>query len=139
MDTKQRTFSEELSGFLKLLDKAKSDFEWNVEEEARLEALSQDYLHLIELQSSDNCDLAKVAEELRQCRIARREAKDAATLLQPMVDYLNSDKGKLLLSGLQQILGAIRKVEKNMQNRRYTPRVMDPVAYATFGEKEETE
>ena len=47
----------------------------------------------------------------------------------PIVQCLTSDKGKLLLSQLQQTLGAVRKAECATQDRRYIPRILSAEEY----------
>lgn len=121
----------ELEAFLNLLTQVKSDYAWSVEEESRLEALSQDYLHLLELQDTDSYDMAQAAAELRLCRIDRRAAKDTQAQLKPMVEFLESEKGKMAVSQLRQVLGSTRKAEKTILNRRYTPRVLESEYFST--------
>ena len=72
---------------------------------------------------------AKIATALQQCRQLRRQHKDNIILLQPMVDMLETDKGKLAVSQLQQTLGQLRAAEKKMDNRTYSPRGMTPEEY----------
>ena len=83
--------SEEIGDFLRLLDQAQKDYAWYKDELHRLEQLQQDYLHMLELQDATYHKRAKIASELRQCRIDRREAKDTIAILDPMVDFLQSD------------------------------------------------
>ena len=120
---------EELSNFLKLLEQVQKDYTWYKEEEGRLEQLQQDYLHMLELQETNYHGRAKIATNLRQCRIDRRQAKDTITLLEPMVEFLGTEKGKILVSQLQQILGSTRKAAKNAKLRKYAPRVLSPEEY----------
>lgn len=83
--------SEEIGDFLRLLDQAQKDYAWYKDELHRLEQLQQDYLHMLELQDATYHKRAKIASELRQCRIDCREAKDTIAILDPMVDFLQSD------------------------------------------------
>lgn len=42
-------FSERISEFCKMIDDAKEDYVWNKDEISRLDRLTQDYLHMLEL------------------------------------------------------------------------------------------
>ena len=94
-------------------------------EETRLEKLTQDYLHLLELTDLSYHDRAKLAEKLKDCRIQRRTAKDMVAVLEPIVEFLSTERGKVLISQLQQVLGKIRKAEKYIEQRSYTPKVLN--------------
>jgi len=115
---------EEIGSFLKLLEQVQKDNAWFKEEEVRLEQLTQDYLHMLELQDTKYHDRAKIASKLRQCRIDRRSMKDAIAVTDPLVDFLATERGKMLVSQLQQVLGNSRKVVKNAAIRQYAPRVL---------------
>ena len=46
-------FSPTISAFLNMVDQVKSDYTWNSEEIERLDRLTQDYLHILELDNPD--------------------------------------------------------------------------------------
>lgn len=125
----EQTLSPQISNFLTLLEQAQKEFVWSQQEVVRLEQLTQDYLHMLELQTSNYHERAKVAAAIRHCRINRRLHKDNATILAPLVNFIESEKGKVIISQLQQTLGAVRKAERYVQDRRYNPRVMSPEDY----------
>lgn len=116
--------SEEISGFLSLLDDAQKDYLWAIDEEERLERLTQDYLHLIELSDVDCHEGAMLLAKLKACRQQRREAKDMVLVLLPVVEFLETERGKLLIGQLQQVLGKVRRAEKYIDSRTYTPKVL---------------
>lgn len=124
-----KTISQVISEFLSFLSQAQSDYAFSQEEIVRLDMLTQDYLHKLELQDTNYRDRAKMATDLRQCRIDRRYHKDHVANLAPLVQCLTSDKGKVVLSQLQQTLGAVRKAERATQDRHYTPRVLSQEEY----------
>lgn len=124
MEEKDTCISEEISGFLRLLDDAQKDYAWAMEEETRLERLTQDYLHLIELTDLSYHERAKLAAKLKDCRVQRRSAKDMVAILEPLTEFLTSERGKVLINQLQQVLGKIRKAEKHIECRTYTPKVL---------------
>lgn len=50
--------------------------------------------------------------------------KDTAEILEPLVQFLDSDKGKNMMNLLREALGRTRKAEERMGNRVYHPRVL---------------
>ena len=115
-------FSVAISTFIELMDSAKSDYYWNSDEVARLNRLQQDYLHKLELEGLDYRERAKVATKLMKCRQDRRDSKDMVATLQPLVDFLESDKGKNMMNLRKEVLGRTRRVAKGRECRRYIPR-----------------
>ena len=112
-------FSSTISDFCKMVDGAKSDYEWNKSEITRLERLTQDYLHQLELGDLSYRDRAKVATQLSKCRQLRRASKDTVEILEPFIDFIESDKGKQTMNLMREALGKTRKVESRMDNRIY--------------------
>lgn len=89
-----------------------------------MDAMTQDYLHNLELGQLDHRERAKLATGLRDCRRRRRAYKDITVILWPLVDFLDSADGKKLVSMLREVLGQTRKEERYLQNRVYTPRTI---------------
>ena len=118
-------FSNTISNFCKLMEDAKSDYAWNYNEVNRMDRLTQDYLHKLELEDLDYKERAKIATQLTRCRQARRACKDTVEVLEPLVQFLESDKGKNLLNLVREALGKTRKVEERMETRTYIPRVLE--------------
>lgn len=119
-------FSQTISGFISVLENAMKDYEWNSNEINRLDKLTQDYLHKLELGELDYKERAKVATLLANCRRSRRECKDMVEVLDPLVQFLESDKGKSLYNLAREVLGKTRKAEERMETRSYIPRVLTP-------------
>jgi len=118
-------FSETISGFCKLMEDAQKDYAWNYDEVNRMDRLTQDYLHKLELDGLDYKERAKIATQLAKCRQARRECKDTVEILEPLIQFLESDKGKNLFNLVREALGKTRKVEGRMETRTYIPRVLE--------------
>lgn len=114
--------SETLAVFLSAMDRAKHDYEWNTTEMKRMDDLTQDYLHAMELEDMGYKERARVATKLAECRKQRRKHKDMVTILEPLMLVLNDEKGKQTVKMLRETLGKIRKIESNMESRRYYPR-----------------
>ena len=118
-------FSATISNFLDMVSQAKADYEWNSEEIGRLDRLTQDYLHMMELGGLDYKERAKIATKLTHCRQERRESKDTTEILAPLITYLESENGKRMINLMKEALGKTRKVEENMDRRVYRFRVLD--------------
>ena len=106
------------------MENAQKDYAWNYDEVNRMDRLTQDYLHKLELDNLDYKERAKVATQLAHCRQQRRECKDTVEVLEPLVQFLESDKGKNLLNLMREALGKTRKVEERLETRTYVPRVL---------------
>lgn len=123
------SFSEKISAVCKMLEQSVKDYEWSLSEVSRLEALQQDYLHMLELGGLKYAERAKVATKLSKCRIERRVNKDTAQTLEPLVQYMKSERGRQLLNLLREVLGKTRRIENRMQTRVYHPRVLSDDEY----------
>lgn len=117
-------FSVYINEFCKMMDNARKDYAWNYDEVNRMDKLTQDYLHKLELDGLDYKGRAKVATQLSKCRQQRRECKDTVEVLEPFVQFLESEKGKTLWNLMREALGKTRKVEERMETRSYVPRVL---------------
>jgi hypothetical protein len=117
-------FSETISGTIEMLDDAISDYNWNYDEVGRLDRLTQDYLHKLELSDLNYGGRAKLATQIKKCRMERRACKDTTEILDPLVQFLESEKGKNMMNLLREVLGKTRKAEEWMENRTYRPRVL---------------
>ena len=125
----EQNTSQQIADFLTFLSGVTEEYKHSQEEVRLLEELTQDYMHKLELQDHTYHERAKIASALHQCRIDRRFHKDRIAILDPVVQCLTSDKGKLILSQLQQTLGAVHKAERSTQDRRYIPRILSAEEY----------
>ena len=121
---KRPPFSDSISDICRLLESAQKDYTWNKDKIVEMEKLTQDYLHMLELNGLKYEERAKVATQLAKCRQERREHKDTVQILEPLVQYLESEKGRQLFNLLREVLGKTRKTEERMENRVYYPRVL---------------
>jgi hypothetical protein len=118
-------FSATISDFCTMVTEAKADYEWNRAEVNRLDRLTQDYLHQLELNNLSYRERAKVATQLTKCRQLRRESKDTVEILEPFIEFIDSDKGRQTMNLMREALGKTRKVEKYMENRTYRYKVLE--------------
>lgn len=68
MKQQQPKFSDTISAFLNMVQEAESDYEWNYEEVHRLDGLTQDLLHTLELEDTHYRETAKIGTQLKKCR-----------------------------------------------------------------------
>lgn len=119
--------SEELSNFLNLLHSLPSKYKLAKEELDKQEALTQDYLHSLELNNLSYKQRCKIATKLSKNRKNRRIAKDELEELTPLYNYMTDPANKKVFDKLTDILGETRKVEKYHSNRQYRNRVIPTV------------
>lgn len=126
-------YSHQIEDLLNLFNTIESDYAWNCNEVNRLDKLTQDYLHDLELGNLNYSERSKVATKLSQCRKLRRESKDTVEILEPFYDFLINDKGKNIKSLTQELLGKTRKIENHMKNRTYRYKVERNNTYGKLG------
>lgn len=119
------SFSNTISEFCSMVATAKSDYEWNKSEISRLDRLTQDYLHQLELADLSYHERARVATELSKCRQLRRASKDTVEILEPFISFIESEKGKQTMNLMREALGKTRKAEQYMENRTYRYKVLE--------------
>lgn len=117
-------FSQIISDFCQMASDAIRDYEWNQAEVNRLDRLTQDYLHQLELKDEDCKARSRTATQLARCRKLRRESKDTVEILEPFVTFITSEKGKNVMNLMREALGKTRKVEERMTGRVYRYKVL---------------
>ena len=122
---KSCVFSAKISDFCSAADKAIRDNLAASEDISRLDKLTQDYLHMLELGGLNYKERAKIATKISKCRQDRRRAKDVVDTTGALVEFLKTDKGKVFLNTLKEILGQTRKIEKTIGIRSYKYKILD--------------
>ena len=89
---------------------------------------TQDLLHQLELGSVKERN--KTATRITHTRKERRYYKDIVTLLQPLCDLLKEPEANKFVNRFKAVLGETRKVENQMENRQYFPRVITDIEIA---------
>ena len=118
-------FSFKIKSFCDMVDQAVKDYNFNCEKINELDKLTQDYLHILELGDLKYKERAALATKIQKTRVDRRKYKDSCDILQPLMDFLNSDKNKNLLNLLRQAQGLTGKTENRLSAaRQYIPRVI---------------
>lgn len=123
--SKTPRFSEAVSAFCAMVENTLRDYRWNYEEVNRLEKLTQDYLHALELSGAAYKERAKIATKLAEARKMRRASKDTVAILTPLVEFLDTDRGKDMMNMMREVLGKTRKVEEQLSRRTYRNRVLE--------------
>lgn len=85
--------------------------------------ITQDLLHAIEF-SNNYKERYKYSTQLHYNRQRRRVYKDAATVLKPIVDFMDKEENKKCLNKISNLLGECRKIKQRSNDRTYTPRIL---------------
>lgn len=125
MASKNPKLSEIIGAFCKAATNSRRDYIWNFDEVNRLDGLTQDYLHQLELMDLKYAERAKIATQLQLVRKERRLSKDTLEALQPFIEFLDTKQGEQMVNLLREVLGQTRKVENRMGNRVYKYRVLE--------------
>lgn len=112
--------SEHISAFLDWLRDAEQGYNMALDQEEEDDDKTQDMLHKLELEDTAYHDLARLGKALVSVRRSRRQAKDTAAILAPVMDWKKANK--TAISSLEKLLGAVRKEEAKTQGRIYHPR-----------------
>ncbi len=110
--------SEHIANFLSFLRDVQTEYNIAAEMEDEAGRKTQDILHRLELWDDGLKDMEQMAELLRGVRRERRDAKDARMEAEPVVVWIMENRK--LISGLEALLGEVRKVEKSNAQRHYT-------------------
>jgi len=114
-----KTYSSDgICSFLEFLREAESLYRQaeTTEQEAHNE--TQDLLHTLELVTCSDGELLDMARKFKEVRQQRRSAKDAMDMLLAVKDWAEANRS--VVKSLEQLLGKVRKAEKNTENRIYT-------------------
>ena len=86
-----------------------------------------DFVHAIEFEA-DGKKRSVIDTQLHKSRVVRREAKDKATLLKPIRDFVNDASNKAFLKRLRRLKSDLESKEEYIDSdRKYKPRGKDPV------------
>lgn len=124
-------YSESLEKFLGYLREVQQEYNIAKRTEQETNNETQDILHNLELCENKYHDCAKLSLALRTVRQERRMAKDTQQALQPIINWIGQNTKTV--KSLEQLLGEVRKTEKNMAGRQYHPKT--DIIDKTFGER----
>lgn len=112
--------SEQIAAFLNFLRDCQDEYCIARAREHEHTDEMQDLLHHIEFDEDSYDDFAKAAEAIKEVRLNRRAAKEKRLLLQIVADW--RQKNRDAISGMERLLGDVRKAEQNAGWRMFTPR-----------------
>ena len=113
-------YSEPIEGFLNFLRDAQESYNIAALSEKEADEETQAILHSLELNENTYHDGARLSVALAKVRKERRAAKDTRLQLQPVIDW--AGQNTKTVKGLEQLLGTVRKTEKNLDCRFYKPK-----------------
>ncbi len=116
--------SEQISCFFEFLEASKAIYLCSYEQMKKQDALTQDYLHSLELDSLPYSERNKIATRIVANRKERRRHKDKVELYQPLITFLSDGKNQAVLNQLRSICTQMRKTENHQEHRTYVPRVV---------------
>ena len=112
--------SKYIEAFLSFLTDASQQYRMSEADEQEANDQTQDVLHSLEFEPYEYHDLAKISRWMKSVRQRRRAAKDNMEQLSPIVQWV--DENQAVIKGLERLLGEVRKAEKRVSGRIYTPR-----------------
>lgn len=111
--------SDAIQRTLASFDQAQKDHKWAYDQVGLLDKETQDILHSLEFDPITKNDRNRLATRLQRVRRERRKYKDIVQCNDPLVTFLQSDKGKNMVNLLKEALGKTRKVEDTQEIRTY--------------------
>lgn len=130
---KKQTDSDKLTQFLNFVRESTTMLDQQNLIVKECDKETQDLLHQIELGPCK--DRQKFCTQLAHVRRKRRIAKDYILIHEEFVAQFNTPDGKKVLRNLEQILGTMRKTEREIVTQRaYRPRVRQDLTINTTEE-----
>ena len=112
--------SAQIENFLRFLMNCDEEYNIAVSRENDADAATQDILHHIELEENSQLDYIYEGLQLHRIRKERRRAKDTQQLTKPIKEW--AEVNKRIIKELEQLLGEVRRQERYIENRSYTPK-----------------
>lgn len=117
------TESEKIKAVISLFDDVQNTYTNSYQMVNTLDKETQDLLHSFELANLDENESRRLTTRLKHVRRERRRHKDLVEASDPIIQFLQSDKGKNAYNLLREVLGKTRKIEEFHKVRYYTPRI----------------
>lgn len=113
-------YSAQIENFLRFLTNCDEEYNIAVQSESDADAATQDILHHIELEENSQLDYIYEGLQLHRVRRERRQAKDTQRLTKPIREWMAANKR--VIRDLEKLLGELRRQERYIENRSYTPK-----------------
>ena len=107
------------------INTVEKDYQFYFNEVSKLDNLTNDILHRLELEQLSYSERAKLATKLSNTRRERRYYKDLVQQLQPVIDYLQDQQSRKVIMNFSTVLGKLKDVESVQQHRTYRYRVLE--------------
>ena len=107
-------------------------YDFCVEQIDREQLITQDLLHAIEF-SNNYKERYRYSTQLHYNRVRRRQYKNAVAVLKPLVEFMRKEENKKVFNRLSNILGEARKAKKHINEKTYSPRVLEELGVITNG------
>ncbi len=108
---------------LRCIDYVLKQYPQNQDDICELDKQTQDLLHKIEFTPLLTMGPGfKLAKQIQDIRLKRRELKDENELLKPLFDFLSQGTSIAFRNGLTNAVKSSRRRESNLTKRVYTPR-----------------
>lgn len=112
--------SDQIEAFLTFLRGCEQRYHMSEAEELEANAITNDIHHDLELVEHSESELLELAFELTSARKKRRVAKDCMAETAPVLAWV--EENRKTIKSLEQLLGEVRRAERSVENRIYTPR-----------------
>lgn len=113
-------YSAQIENFIRFLTNCDEEYNIAVQSESNADAATQDILHHIELEENSQLDYIYEGLQLHRVRRERRQAKDTQRLTKPIREWMAANKR--VIRDLEKLLGEVRRQERYIENRSYTPK-----------------
>lgn len=113
-------FSGPIDAFLTYLRASEQRYRMEEANEQEANGLTNDIHHELELVEHSEGEVLALGLELAEVRRKRRKAKDVMSATAPVLEFL--DENRSFVKRLEQLLGDVRKAERRVEGRIYTPR-----------------
>ncbi len=111
--------AQDIRTILASFEQAEKDYKWAYDQVGLLDKETQDILHSLELDPINKNERNRLATRLQKVRKQRRVHKDTVQSNEPIVTFLQGEKGRNMLNLLREVLGKTRKVEDLQEIRTY--------------------
>lgn len=115
--------SQEIRNIIASFEQAEKDYRYAYDQVGLLDKETQDILHSLELDPITKNERNRLATRLQKVRKQRRIHKDTVQCNEPIVTFLQSEKGRNMINLLKEVLGKTRKIEDVHENRTYKQKV----------------
>lgn len=113
-------FSEPIDAFLTYLRACEQRYHMEEANEQEANSLTNDIHHELELVEHSESEVLALGLELAEVRRKRRKAKDVMAETAPVLEFV--EESRTFVKRLERLLGDVRKAERRVEGRIYTPR-----------------